>query len=54
MTEIELKLQVPAGALPGVERALNAAPVDTVRMRAVYYDTPDGGLAAAGVALRLR
>jgi inorganic triphosphatase YgiF len=54
MTEIELKLQVPAAALPGVERALAAAPATTERLRALYYDTPDGRLAAAGVALRLR
>ena len=54
MTEIELKLQVPAGALAAVERALVAATVTSVRMRAVYYDTPDGRLGAAGVALRLR
>ena len=54
MTEIELKLQVPAGALAAVERALAAAPVTSVRMRAVYYDTPDSRLAAAGIALRLR
>lgn len=54
MTEIELKLQVPADALPAVERALAAAPVTAERLRALYYDTPDGRLAAAGLALRLR
>ncbi|WP_353093414.1 CYTH and CHAD domain-containing protein [Methylibium sp.] len=54
MTEIELKLQVPAAALAAVERAVAATAAQRTRLQAVYFDTPDRRLAAAGIALRLR
>lgn len=55
MVETELKLQVPAAALPALERELSAGGRSaTVRLRAVYFDTADRRLARAGLALRLR
>jgi len=54
MTEIELKLQVGAQALPALERAIATATARRTRLQAIYFDTPDRRLAAAGVALRLR
>lgn len=54
MTEIELKLQVPAAALAAVERAVATPAAVRTRLQAVYFDTPDRRLAAAGIALRLR
>lgn len=54
MTEIELKLQIPAAALADVERAVAAPGATRTRLQAIYFDTPDRRLAAAGVALRLR
>lgn len=52
MTEVELKLQVSAAARPAIERALAGAPRQ--RLQAIYFDTADGRLAAAGLSLRLR
>lgn len=52
--EIELKFLVADG---GLDAALAAAPAgdDEVRtLRSIYFDTPDGALAAAGLSLRLR
>lgn len=54
MSEIELKLQVPAAALMAVEREVAAAVSRRVRLQAIYFDTSDRRLAAAGIALRLR
>jgi triphosphatase len=54
MSEIELKLQVPATALAAVEREVAAAASRRVRLQAIYFDTSDRRLAAAGIALRLR
>ncbi len=56
MTEIELKFQVPEGAAAAVRAAVagRGATARTLRLQAVYFDTADGRLAAAGVALRLR
>ncbi|WP_428425309.1 CHAD domain-containing protein [Methylibium sp.] len=54
MTEIELKLQVPGTALAAVEQAVAAPGAARTRLQAIYFDTPDHRLAAAGVALRLR
>ncbi len=54
MAEQELKLHVPRGARPGIERELLRMPVTRVRLRASYFDTPSRALALAGVALRLR
>ena len=53
-TEIELKFQVPAPQVAGLRRALAAGAVQRTRLQAVYVDTADGRLAAAGIALRLR
>jgi triphosphatase len=52
--ETELKFQVPPGRRDAVRRALGTAGVERVRLAARYFDTPDGRLAAAGLALRLR
>jgi triphosphatase len=52
--EIELKFQVPAASRPALRRALATATARTVRLQAVYVDTADQRLAAAGLALRLR
>lgn len=54
MTEIELKFQLPAGALPALRADVVAAGAQTVRLRAAYLDTPERHLAAARAALRLR
>lgn len=54
MTEIELKFQVPGGQVAAVQRAVATASARRVRLQARYFDTPDGALAAAGLALRLR
>jgi triphosphatase len=54
MSEIELKLQVPAAALTAVEREVAGAASRRVRLQAIYFDTSDRRLAAAGIALRLR
>ncbi len=56
MTEIELKFQVPEAARAAVLAAVagRGGTARSVRLQAAYFDTPDGRLAAAGVALRLR
>ena len=56
MTEIELKFQVPAESRAAVAAAVagRGATARTLRLQAAYFDSPDGRLAAAGVALRLR
>ena len=55
MKEVELKFQVPPAARKAVEAAV-AGPraARRIRLRAAYFDTPTGALAAAGLALRLR
>ncbi len=53
-TEIELKFQVPADRASALRRAVATAGAARTRMQAVYADTADGRLAAAGIALRLR
>ncbi len=55
MKEVELKFQVPPAARKAVESAV-AGPqaARRIRLRAAYFDTPTGALAAAGLALRLR
>ena len=53
-TEIELKFQVPADRLTALARALGTKTAQTVELRAQYFDTPDGRLAAARLAWRLR
>lgn len=56
MTEIELKFQVPPERRARVEAAVTArlAATRPLRLQAAYFDTADGLLAGAGVALRLR
>lgn len=54
MTEIELKLALPASALAAVSRAVGTAAARRQRLQAIYFDTADRRLAAAGIALRLR
>lgn len=52
--EIELKFQVPLARQAALERALATKTAERVPLRARYFDTPDGRLAAAQLALRLR
>ncbi len=57
MQEIELKFQVPADALAGVQadlQALAGADWAPWPLRAAYFDTPDRRLATARMALRVR
>jgi inorganic triphosphatase YgiF len=54
MFEIELKFQVPDQSRPAVDAAVRAGDSRRTRLQAIYYDTPDRRLAAAGLALRLR
>lgn len=55
MPEVELKFQVPAARRAALEAALAGRSGSTrARLRAAYLDTPEGSLAAAGMALRLR
>lgn len=54
MTEIELKFQVPDAARPALHRAVDTDGAHHTRLQAVYFDTPDRRLAAAGIGLRLR
>jgi inorganic triphosphatase YgiF len=54
MTEIELKFQVPPDARAAVSRAAASGRAGQTRLQAVYFDTPDRRLAAAGIAVRLR
>ncbi len=54
MTEFELKLEVPAERLPAVLAAMRKEKVQSKRLQARYFDTPDESLAGAGVVLRLR
>jgi inorganic triphosphatase YgiF len=54
MAEIEIKLQVPDGQLAGVRAAVLRGRCATARFRAIYFDTADRKLLAAGFVLRLR
>jgi inorganic triphosphatase YgiF len=56
LVEIELKFQVVAARREAVRRAVlgNGAAAQTIRLLARYFDTADGRLASAGLALRLR
>ena len=54
MIEVELKFQVPATARRAVEAAVERGASRRTHLQAIYFDTPDRRLAAAGVALRLR
>jgi triphosphatase len=52
--ETELKFQVAAAQRAAVRKAVATATARTTRLQAVYADTADRRLAAAGLALRLR
>jgi inorganic triphosphatase YgiF len=52
--EIELKFQVPADAREALQRAVATPGTQVTRLQAIYADTADRRLAAAGLALRLR
>lgn len=52
--ETELKFQVPPERRAALRRAVATATAVRTRLQAVYADTPDHRLAAAGLALRLR
>lgn len=52
--EIEFKFHIPAERLKTLEAAVRRAPVQRTRLRARYFDTADGTLAAQGAVLRLR
>lgn len=52
--ETELKFQVPEASRAALEKAVAAGAVRRTRLQAVYADTPDLRLSAAGLALRLR
>lgn len=54
MLEIEVKLHVPASARHAVDAEVAAGVSRRTRLQAIYFDTPDRRLAAAGLALRLR
>lgn len=57
MQEIELKFQIPEGALKAIRAEftrLNAGQNTDLRLRASYFDTPERHLAAARMALRVR
>ncbi len=54
MTEFELKLEIPPHRLASVQAALRRGKSLSQRLRAGYFDTADGALAAHGVVLRLR
>ena len=53
-TEVELKFRLDPARRAAVERALGTRTAERVRLRARYFDTADGRLAAARLALRLR
>lgn len=53
-TEVELKFRLDPARRAAVERVLGTRTAERVRLRACYFDTPDGRLAAARMALRLR
>ena len=52
--ETEFKFHIPHEHLKAVEAALRGADAVRTRLRASYFDTADGTLAARGVVLRLR
>lgn len=54
MFETELKFQVPAESARAVRAAMAAAAPRRQHLQAIYFDTAEGALGQAGVALRLR
>lgn len=54
MFETELKFQIPPASEAAVRAAMARAAPRRQRLRAIYFDTAERALAAAGIALRLR
>ncbi|OZI38752.1 inorganic triphosphatase [Bordetella genomosp. 5] len=54
MSEQELKLHVPASAIAAIRRELGQRQSSRIRLRALYFDTPERELVHARIALRLR
>ena len=54
MNEFELKFEIPASSLKRLSAAVHAAKPQLQSLRACYFDTADGALAASGLVLRLR
>ena len=54
MTEFEFKFEIPPAHLKGVAVAMFAVKATRQRLRASYFDTADGALAARGIVVRLR
>jgi inorganic triphosphatase YgiF len=54
MSEVEIKLQVPAGSLAALRRELARGRCSVTRLAATYFDTRQAALAQAGLVLRLR
>jgi triphosphatase len=52
--EIELKFQVPPAVAERVRRAVATRSASVSRLQAIYFETEDDRLSAAGLALRLR
>lgn len=54
MNEFELKFEIPASSLKRLSAAVQAAKPQLQCLRACYFDTADGALAANGLVLRMR
>lgn len=54
MSEQELKLHVPAAARQRVEQEVKRGKCRSIRLHAMYFDTPERELARARIAIRLR
>lgn len=54
MTEFELKLEIPQQRLAPLLAALRQGETTRERLRATYFDTADGALAARGIVVRMR
>lgn len=54
MIEFELKLEIPASRLQPLMAVIGQGEVVRERLRATYFDTQDGALAARGVVVRMR
>ena len=54
MHELELKFQVPQGAVAALRAELRRRGGHILRLSALYFDTPDLDLAKKGLSLRLR
>ena len=52
--EFELKLEIPAERIPALQAAIRRGNAKRERLRATYFDTKDGALAAHGVVVRMR